>query len=99
MTNVDVEVIDLMTLRPLDIDTIIQSVKKTNRIIIVEEGWPYGGIASEIIAQICEKAFDYLDGEPIRITGEDVPMPYAANLEALALPSVQKIVEAIKSLA
>ena len=95
LLNVDAEVIDLMTLRPLDIETIVRSIQKTNRVVIVEEGWPYAGITSEVIAQICEHAFDYLDAEPKRVTGEDVPMPYAANLEKLALPSVQKIVQAV----
>lgn len=95
--NINAEVINLRTLRPLDIDTILNSVKKTNRIVTVEEGWPYAGIGAEISAQIMEKAFDYLDAPVIRITGEDVPMPYAANLEKLALPTTEKVVQAVKN--
>ncbi len=91
------EVIDLRTLRPLDDATIIESVKKTGRLITVEEGWPQSGIGAEISARVMEKAFDYLDAPVIRISGKDVPMPYAANLEKLALPSVDEIVEAAKS--
>jgi pyruvate dehydrogenase E1 component beta subunit len=91
------EVIDLRTLRPLDDATIIESVKKTGRLITVEEGWPQSGIGAEISARVMEKAFDYLDAPVIRISGKDVPMPYAANLEKLALPSVDEIIEAAKS--
>ena len=91
------EVIDLRTLRPLDTDTIIQSVKKTGRLVTIEEGWPQSGIGAEISARVMEKAFDYLDAPVIRITGKDVPMPYAANLEKLALPSVDEIIEAAKT--
>jgi len=91
-----VEVINLRTLRPLDTETIVESLKKTNRLVTVEEGWPYAGIGSEIVAQIMEHAFDYLDAPVMRVTGEDVPMPYAANLEKLALPSTEKVVNAIQ---
>jgi pyruvate dehydrogenase E1 component beta subunit len=91
-----VEVINLRTLRPLDMGTVVESLKKTNRLVTVEEGWPYAGIGSEIVAQIMEHAFDYLDAPVIRVTGEDVPMPYAANLEKLALPSTEKVVNAIQ---
>jgi pyruvate dehydrogenase E1 component beta subunit len=91
------EVIDLRTLRPLDDATIIESVKKTGRLITVEEGWPQNGIGAEISARVMEKAFDYLDAPVMRITGKDVPMPYAANLEKLALPSVAEIVDAAKA--
>ena len=91
-----VEVINLRTLRPLDTDTIVASLKKTNRLVTVEEGWPYAGIGAEIAAQIMEHAFDYLDAPVLRVTGEDVPMPYAANLEKLALPSTEKVVNALK---
>lgn len=90
------EVIDLRTLRPLDVDTIVASVRRTNRLITVEEGWPYAGIGSEIAALMMERAFDDLDAPVLRITGADVPMPYAANLEQLALPSPDQIVEAAK---
>ena len=95
--GIDIEVIDLRTLRPLDMDTIIQSVQKTNRIVSVEEGWPVAGMGSEICSVVCEKAFDYLDAQPVRVTAEDVPLPYAANLEKLALPSVDKIIQAVKT--
>ena len=95
--GIDAEVIDLRTLRPMDLPTILASVKKTNRCITVEEGYPQSGIGAEISAQIMEQAFDYLDAPVIRITGKDVPMPYAANLEKLALPSVSEIVEAAKA--
>jgi len=95
--GIDAEVIDLRTLRPLDTDTIIQSLQKTNRIVSVEEGWPFAGMGSEIITQVCEKGFDDLDAPPIRVTGMDVPMPYAANLEKLALPQVSNIIQAAKA--
>ena len=94
--GIDAEVIDLRTLRPLDRAAIVTSVKKTNRIVAVEEGWPACGICSEIAAILMEDAFDDLDAPMVRVTGEDVPMPYAANLEALALPSPQKIMSAVK---
>jgi len=86
----------LRTIRPLDIETIINSVKKTNRIVTVEEGWHFSGIGSEISAQISEQAFDYLDAPVMRVTAKDVPLPYAQNLEKLALPSVDDIVEKAK---
>jgi pyruvate dehydrogenase E1 component subunit beta len=91
------EVIDLRSLRPLDIDTIIKSVEKTNRLVVVEETWPICGIGSEIAAQVQEKAFDYLDAPILRVSGKDVPMPYAANLEKLALPNSSEVVAAVKS--
>lgn len=94
--GIEAEVIDLRTLRPLDTETILQSVQKTNRLVSIEEGWPYAGIGSEIVAQIMETAFDYLDAPVLRVTGKDVPMPYAANLETLALPQVEDIVKAAK---
>jgi pyruvate dehydrogenase E1 component beta subunit len=95
--GVDVELIDLRTLRPMDIGTIVESVKKTGRIVTVEEGWPQGGIGAEIAAQLMEHAFDYLDAPVTRVTGKDVPMPYAANLEKLALPNVGEVVAAVKA--
>ncbi|MDR1365721.1 MAG: pyruvate dehydrogenase complex E1 component subunit beta [Holosporales bacterium] len=95
--GISVEIVDLRTLRPLDIDTIVKSVKKTNRLLCVEEGWPYAGICSEITAQAMEQAFDYLDAPILRVTGADVPMPYAANLEQLALPQVDDIIGKVKS--
>ena len=94
--GIDAEVIDLRTIRPLDEETIIKSVAKTNRIVVVEEGWPTCGIGSEMAALMMEKSFDCLDAPLIRVCGEDVPMPYAANLEALALPQAANIVKAAK---
>jgi pyruvate dehydrogenase E1 component subunit beta len=95
--GIDAELIDLRTLRPLDIDTIIASVRKTNRVVTIEQGWPICSIGSEIASQVVESAFDYLDAPPTRVTGKDVPMPYAANLEKLALPSVADVVAAAKA--
>ena len=95
--GIEAEVIDLRTIRPMDIDTVIASVKKTNRCVTVEEGWPQSSVGSYIASQLMSKAFDYLDAPVITITGKDVPMPYAANLEKLALPSVKEVVEAVKS--
>ncbi len=91
------EVIDLRTLRPMDTATIVESVKKTGRLITVEEGWPQSGVGAEIAARVMVEAFDYLDAPVLRVTGKDVPMPYAANLEKLALPSVADIVDAAKA--
>ncbi|HTM77512.1 MAG TPA: pyruvate dehydrogenase complex E1 component subunit beta, partial [Devosia sp.] len=95
--GVDVELIDLRTLRPLDIDTVIESVKKTGRLVTVEEGWPQGGIGADISARVVEQAFDYLDAPILRVTGKDVPMPYAANLEKLALPNVDEVIAAVNA--
>ncbi|MCE2993677.1 MAG: pyruvate dehydrogenase complex E1 component subunit beta [Alphaproteobacteria bacterium] len=94
--GIDAEVIDLRTLRPLDLDSIVESVSKTNRLVTVEEGWAYAGIGSEICALIFEHAFDHLDAPVKRVAGKDVPLPYAANLEKLALPSVTDIVNAAR---
>ena len=95
--GVDAEVIDLRTLKPMDTDTVIASVQKTGRAVTVEEGWQQNGVGAELAARIMERAFDYLDAPVARVSGKDVPMPYAANLEKLALPSVAEIVEAAKS--
>jgi pyruvate dehydrogenase E1 component beta subunit len=95
--NINAEVIDLRTLKPMDSDTIIESVKKTGRLVTVEEGWKQSGVGAEIAARVMEQAFDYLDAPVARVTGKDVPMPYAANLEKLALPSVAEVVEAAKA--
>lgn len=95
--GIDAEVIDLRTLKPMDTDTIITSVQKTGRAVTVEEGWQQNGVGAEIAARIMEHAFDYLDAPVIRVSGKDVPMPYAANLEKLALPSVAEVVEAAKA--
>ncbi len=81
----------------MDIETIVASVKKTGRCVTVEEGWPQGGIGAEIAAQLMDKAFDYLDAPVMRVTGRDVPMPYAANLEKLALPSADEVIAAVNA--
>ena len=95
--GINAEVIDLRTLKPMDSDTIVESVKKTGRIVTVEEGWKQSGVGAEIAARVLEQAFDYLDAPVERVTGKDVPMPYAANLEKLALPSVAEVVAAAKA--
>src|SRR5712664_646788 len=95
--GIEAEVIDLRTLRPMDTDTIVASVKKTGRAVTVEEGWQQNGVGAEIAARIMEHAFDYLDAPVARVSGKDVPMPYAANLEKLALPSVAEVVAAAKA--
>jgi len=95
--GIDAEVIDLRTLKPMDTETIIESVKKTGRVVTVEEGWAQSGVGAEIAARVMEQAFDYLDAPVARVSGKEVPMPYAANLEKLALPSAAEVVEAAKS--
>jgi pyruvate dehydrogenase E1 component beta subunit len=95
--GIEAEVIDLRTLRPMDTETIVNSVKKTGRAVTVEEGWAQSGVGAEIAARIMENAFDYLDAPVARVSGKDVPMPYAANLEKLALPSAAEVVEAAKA--
>ena len=94
--GVNAEVIDLRTLRPLDTQTVLKSVEKTNRIVTVEEGWATCGIGAEIGWLVTQHAFDYLDAPPARVTQEDTPLPYAANLEALSLPNAEKVVSAVK---
>ena len=96
--GIDAEVVNLRSLRPIDTGTIVESVKKTSRVLIVEEGWPFAGIAAEIATQVVERAFDWLDAPPARVTGIDVPLPYAANLEKLALPQPEWIVDAARKL-
>ncbi|MGC1866429.1 MAG: pyruvate dehydrogenase complex E1 component subunit beta [Pseudolabrys sp.] len=95
--GIDAEVIDLRTLKPMDTGTIVASVQKTARLVTVEEGWQQSGVGAEIAARVMERAFDYLDAPVARVSGKDVPMPYAANLEKLALPSVVEVVEAAKA--
>jgi pyruvate dehydrogenase E1 component beta subunit len=95
--NISAEVIDLRTLRPMDTETIIRSVEKTGRCVVVEEGWQQSGVGAEIAARLMERAFDYLDAPVVRVSGKDVPMPYAANLEKLALPSTGEVVAAAKA--
>jgi pyruvate dehydrogenase E1 component beta subunit len=95
--GIDAEVIDLRTLKPMDTETIVESVKKTGRVVTLEEGWAQSGVGAEIAARLMEQAFDYLDAPVTRVSGKDVPMPYAANLEKLALPSVAEVIEAAKA--
>jgi len=95
--GISAEVINLRSIRPLDTETIAASVRKTNRLVTLEEGWPFAGIGAEVAMQIMETAFDHLDAPPVRVTGLDVPMPYAANLEKLALPRLEQVVEAARS--
>ncbi len=95
--GIEAEVVDLRTLRPMDVPTLIESVKKTGRCVAIEEGWPQNGVTADIAARVQEEAFDYLDAPVLRVTGKDVPMPYAANLEKLALPSVAEVVAAAKA--
>jgi pyruvate dehydrogenase E1 component beta subunit len=95
--GIEAEVIDLRTLKPMDTETIIESVKKTGRAVTVEEGWQQNGVGAEVVARIMEHAFDYLDAPVLRVSGKDVPMPYAANLEKLALPTSAEVVEAAKA--
>ncbi len=96
--GVEAEVINLRTLRPLDIDTVVDSVRRTSRLVTIEEGWPYAGIGSEVVMQVVERAFDWLDAPPVRVTGLDVPLPYAANLEKLALPQPGWVVDAVRKI-
>ena len=96
--GISAEVINLRSLRPLDIGTVVASVKKTNRIVTVEEGWPFAGIGAEVNMQIIEKCFDWLDAPPVRVHGLDVPLPYAANLEKLALPHADWVVDAVRKI-
>jgi pyruvate dehydrogenase E1 component beta subunit len=96
--GIEAEVINLRSLRPLDTATIIDSVKKTNRIVSVEEGWPFAGIGAEVAMQVIEGAFDWLDAPPVRVHGADVPLPYAANLEKLALPQPEWVIDAVKKI-
>lgn len=94
--GIDAEIIDLRTIRPLDLETVIASVRKTNRVVTVEEAWRVCGVGAELAASLQEHAFEYLDAPVLRVTQEDVPLPYAANLEALSIPSADKVVEAVK---
>ncbi len=94
--GIEIDVLDMRTIRPLDIDAVIESLKKTNRIVVVDQSWPFASVASEVMAQICEKAFDWLDHQPVRVNTDDVPTPYAKNLEAAYLPNADKIFAAVK---
>ena len=86
----------MRTIRPLDIDAVIASVKKTNRVVIVDQSWPFAGIASEVMAQVCERCFDWLDHPPVRVNTADVPTPYAKNLETAYLPNPGRIADAVR---
>jgi pyruvate dehydrogenase E1 component beta subunit len=97
--GISAEIIDLRSLRPFDIETVVSSVKKTNRIVAIEEGWPFAGIGSEIAAIVMEESFDWLDAPVKRVAGKDVPLPYAANLEHLAVPQIEDIVAAVREVA
>jgi pyruvate dehydrogenase E1 component subunit beta len=94
--GIEVEVVDPRTIRPFDIETVVNSVKKTNRVVVAEEGWPFCGVGAQVVDYIQQQAFDYLDAPVIRVTGEDVPMPYAKNLEHLAVPTPARLMEAVK---
>ncbi len=94
--GIECDLLDMRTIRPLDMESVIESLKKTNRIVIVDQSWPFGGVASEVIAQITEQAFDWLDGPPVRVNTEDVPTPYAKGLEAAYLPNAEKIIAGVK---
>ena len=94
--GISAEVVDLRTIRPLDVDTVISSVKKTSRVVVVEEGWPFCGVGAEIAALVNEHAFDHLDAPVVRVTAKDVPLPYAENLERLALPQKEDIILAVR---
>ena len=95
--GVSVDVLDMRTIKPLDTESIVRSLKKTGRIVVVDQCWPFASVASEVITQVCEKAFDYLDHQPLRVNSDDVPAPYAKNLEAEFLPHKGKIIRAVKS--
>ena len=94
--GINVEVLDMRTIRPLDIDSIVESVKKTNRALVVDQSWPFAGIASEVITQITEHAFDWLDAPPARVNTRDVPTPYAKHLEYDYLPNPERIADAVR---
>jgi pyruvate dehydrogenase E1 component beta subunit len=96
--GIDVELVDLRTLRPLDLSLVLESIKKTNRVIVVEEGWRSVGLGAEIAASISEQAFDYLDAPVARVAGLEVPMPYAKNLERATLPFADDVVAAVKAM-
>jgi pyruvate dehydrogenase E1 component beta subunit len=95
--GIGVDVLDMRTIRPLDIDAIVRSLRKTGRIVVVDQSWPFASVASEVITQVCERAFDYLDHQPLRVNSDDVPTPYARSLEAEYLPHKGKIIAAVKA--
>ena len=95
-SGIECDVLDMRTIRPLDIDSVIESVKRTNRVVVVDQSWPFASIASEVIMQVCERCFDYLDHPPMRVNTEDVPTPYAKNLESAYLPNPERIAAAVR---
>lgn len=94
--GIEVDLLDMRTIRPLDITSIVESLKRTNRIVVVDQSWPFASVASEVCTQVCERAFDWLDHPPVRVNTDDVPTPYAKNLEAAYLPNPEKIVAAVR---
>ena len=94
--GIDCDVYDMRTIRPLDIDTVIESLKTTGRVVVVDQSWPFASVASEVMAQVCEKGFDWLDHPPVRVNTDDVPTPYAKGLELAYLPNADKIVKAVR---
>jgi pyruvate dehydrogenase E1 component beta subunit len=96
--NIHVDVLDMRTIRPLDIDSVIASVRKTNRVIVVDQCWPFASVASEVITQICERCFDWLDHPPVRLNTEDVPTPYAKALEYAYIPNKERILAAVRKI-
>ncbi len=94
--GIEVDLLDMRTIRPLDIDSVLASLARTGRVVVVDQSWPFGSVASEVITQVCERGFDLLDHEPVRVTSDDVPAPYARNLEAAFLPHKDKIVAAVR---
>lgn len=94
--GIEIDVLDMRTIRPLDIDAVIRSVRKTGRLVVVDQSWPFASVASEVITQTCERAFDWLDHQPLRVNSDDVPTPYAKSLEAAFLPNPGKIIAAVK---
>lgn len=95
-SGIEIDVLDMRTIRPLDIDSIVRSIQKTGRIVVVDQSWPFASVASEVVTQVCEKCFDYLDHPPVRVNTEDVPTPYAKGLEYAYLPNKERIVAAVK---
>ncbi len=95
--GINVDVLDMRTIKPLDTESIVRSLKKTGRVVVVDQCWPFASVASEVITQVCERAFDYLDHQPLRVNSDDVPAPYAKNLEAEFLPHKGKIIKAVKA--
>ncbi len=94
--GIECDVLDMRTIRPLDIDSVLASLRKTGRIVVVDQCWPFASVASEVVTQVCERGFDWLDHQPVRVNTEDVPTPYAKNLEYAYLPNKDKIIAAVK---